>query len=68
MFNVTISSVMTSSSFDVDIIDNMVQEKNEMFSISIRLIPTCLPITIKSDTTSVTIIDDEGIIMMYSSI
>ena len=68
MFNVTISSGMTSSSFDMDIIDNMVQEKNEMFSITIRLISTCLPITIKSDNTSVTIIDDESMthsIMYY---
>ena len=61
MFNVTISSGMTSSSFDVDIINNTAQDGNKIFSITIRLISTCLPITIKSDTTSVTIIDDEGI-------
>ena len=60
VFNVTISSGVTSSSFDVDIINNTVQEQSKMFSIRIRLISTCLPIIIKSDTTSVTIIDDEG--------
>ena len=65
MFNVTISRGMTSSSFDVNIINNTVQESNKTFSITIRLISTCLPITIKSNTTSVTIIDDEGIVMMY---
>ena len=51
---------MTSSSFDVDIIDNMIQDGDKMFTITIRLISTCLPVTINSDTTTVTIIDDEG--------
>ena len=60
VFNVTISSGVTSSSFDVDITDNMAQDGDKIFSITIRLVSTCLPITIKSDTTSVTINDDEG--------
>ena len=63
MFNVTISSGTTSSSFDLDVIDNTVQDDNKNFSITMRLISTCLPITIKSDTSSVTVIDDEGMIM-----
>ena len=56
----TITAGMTSSSFDVDIIDNMIQDGDKMFTITIRLISTCLPVTINSDTTTVTIIDDEG--------
>ena len=60
MYNVTITAGMTSSSFDVDIIDNMIQEENKTFYIFIRIIPTCLPVTINSDITTVTIIDDEG--------
>ena len=63
MFNVTISSGTTSSSFDLDVIDNTVQDGNKNFSITMRLISTCLPITIKSDTSNVTVIDDEGMIM-----
>ena len=59
VFNVTISSGMTSS-FDVNIIDNFDKDGNKNFFITIRLISTCLPITIRSDTISVTIIDDEG--------
>ena len=51
---------MTSSSFDVDIIDNMIQDGDKMFTITIRLIPTCLPVTINSSNTTVTINDDEG--------
>ena len=65
LFNVTISSSrMTSSSFDVDIFNNIVQDGYKMFTITIRLISTCLPITIKSDTIIVTIIDDEGITVL----
>ena len=56
----TITAGMTSSSFDVDIIDNMIQDGDKMFAITIRLISTCLPVTINSDTTTVTTIDDEG--------
>ena len=60
MYNVTITAGMTSSSFDVDIIDNVMQDGNKTLNVSIRLIPTCLPVTINSNTTTVTIIDDEG--------
>jgi len=63
-FNVTIPQKMTSSSFYVNIINNTEQDGNKMFLMSIKLIPTCLPITIKSDTSSVTIIDDEGSILL----
>ena len=65
MYNVTITAGMTSSSFDVDIIDDMIQDGDEMFTISIRLISTCLPVTINSDTTTVTIIDDEGMVVTF---
>ena len=64
MFNVTINSGMTSSSFDVNITDNMMQDGDKMFTITITLISTCLPITINSYTTSVTIKDDEGIVVI----
>ena len=63
MYNVNISSGVTSSSFDLNITDNMMRDGDKIFSITIRLISTCLPITIKSDTTNVTIIDDEGIVV-----
>ena len=56
----TITAGMTSSSFDVDIIDNKRVEGDKMFNITIRLISTCLPVTINSNTTAVTIFDDEG--------
>ena len=64
----TITAGMTSSSFDVDIIDNMIQDGDKMFTITIRLTSTCLPVTINFDTTTVTIIDDEGIIRVHTFI
>ena len=60
----TITAGMTSSSFDVDIIDNMIQDGDKIFTITIRLISTCLPVTINSDTTTVTITDDEGTVYL----
>ena len=60
VYNVTITAGMTSSSFDVDIIDNRILERDKMFTITIRLIATCLPVTINTNTTTVTIIDDDG--------
>ena len=59
MYNVTITAGMTSSSFDVDINDNMLEDGDIMFTITIRLISTCLSVTINSDTTTVKIIDEE---------
>ena len=61
--NVTITAGMTSSSFDVDIIDNDIQDGDKMFTIKIRPLITCftLPVTVDSDTAMVTISDNEGI-------
>ena len=62
MYNVTITAGMTSSSFDVDIIDNMIQDGNKMFTITIGLISNCftIPATTDSNVAIVTIQDDEG--------
>ena len=56
----TITAGMTSSSFDVDIIDNLVRDGDKMFTITKILVPTCLPLITDSNTTIVTITDDEG--------
>ena len=59
---------MTSSSFNVHIIDNMLEDGDKMFTITIRLIPTCLPVTINSDTTTVTIIDEECTVILLPAV
>ena len=58
VFNVTISAGLTSSSFNIDIINDMIQEDNETFNITIRLLPSCLSLGASSST--VMIIDDES--------
>ena len=58
VFNVTISAGSTSSSFSIDIINDMIQEDSETFNIAIKLLPSCLLLGISSST--VTIIDDDG--------
>ena len=60
MFNVTISAGSSSQSFDVDIINDMIQEDNETFNIAIRLLPSCLSLSLGTSSSTVTIIDDDG--------
>ena len=60
MFNVTISTGSSSESFDVDIIDDMIQEDNETFNIAIRLLPSCLSLSLGTSSSTVTIIDNDG--------
>ena len=60
VFNVTISAGSTSSSFSIDIINDVIQEDNETFNITIRLLPSCLSLSLGTSSSTVTIIDDEG--------
>ena len=60
VFNVNISAGSTSSSFSIDIINDMIQEDNETFNITIRLLPNCLSLSLGISSSTVTIIDDEG--------
>ena len=61
VFNITISAGSTSSSFSIDIINDMIQEDNETFNIAIRLLPSCLSLSLGTSSSTVMIIDDEGI-------
>ena len=60
VFNVTISAGSTSSSFSIDIFNDMIQEDNETFNIAIRLLPSCLSLSLGTSSSTVTIIDDDG--------
>ena len=60
VFNVTISAGSTSSSFSIDIINDMIQEDNETFNITIRLLPSCLSLSLGTSSSTVMIIDDDG--------
>ena len=59
VFNVTISAGSTSSSFSIDIINDMIQEDNETFNIAIILLPSCLSLSVGNSSSTVTITDNE---------
>ena len=60
VFNVTISAGTTSSSFNIDIIDDVTHEDNETFNVAIRLLPSCLSLSLGISSSTVMIIDDDG--------
>ena len=59
VFNITITARSTSSSFSEDLND-MTQEGNETFNIAIRLLPSCLSLSLGTSSSTVTIIDNDG--------
>ena len=64
VYNVTISAGSTSSSFSIDIINDMIQEDNEAFNIEIGIFSNVLLLSLGTSSSTVTIIDDEGICMI----
>ena len=58
-FTVTILAGSKFSSFDVDIINDVIQEDNETFNIAIRLLPSCLSLSLGTSSSTVTIVDDD---------
>ena len=48
-----------SSSFNVDIFNDMIQEDNETFNIAIRLLPSCVSLSLDASSSTVTIIGDD---------
>ena len=59
VFNVTIPAGELSSSFSIDIIDDTIQEDNETFNIAIRLLPSCLSLSLGTASSTVTIVDND---------
>ena len=60
VFTVTIFAGLKSSSFNVDIFNDMIQEDNETFNIAIRvLLPSCVSLSLDASSSTVTIIDDD---------
>ena len=58
LFNVTITAGTASSSFDIDIINDVIHEDNETFNIAIRLFPSCLSSSLNISSSTVTIINN----------
>ena len=68
VFNVTISAGSTSSLFSIDIVNDMIQESNETFNITIKLFTSCLSISLGNSSARVTIIDDDGMMILKQNI
>ena len=60
VFNVTITAGSISSSFNVDIIDDIIYEDDETFNVTIKLLPSCLSLSLGTSSSTVTIIDNDG--------
>ena len=60
LFNVTITAGETSSSFDIEVIDDVIHEDNETFNIAIRLLPSCLSLSLNISSSTVWITDNDG--------
>ena len=68
VFNVTISAGEISSSFNIDIIDDATHENNETFNIAIRLLPSCLSLFLNVSSSTVVIVDSDGMRFDYTYI
>ena len=60
MFNVTIFAELRSSPFSLNIVNDMIQEEDETFSITIKLLPSCVPLSLGMSSSTATIIDNDG--------
>ena len=68
IFYVTITAGSTSSPFSVDIIDDMIQEDNETFNIAIRLLPSCLLLSLGISSSKVIIIDEGTLLCTHTHV
>ena len=60
VFNMTISAGAISSSFNIDIIDDVLHEDIEIFTVAIRLIESCLSLSLDISSSIVRILDSDG--------
>ena len=73
-YNVTQQSLVipagsTSSSYSIDIINDMIHEDDETFEITLTISPTCLSISVDNSSAAVTIFDNDGkLLKLYVSL
>ena len=60
LFNVTISAGATSTSFDIDITDDVIHEDNETFNVAIRLLPSNLSVLLCVSSSIIRITDNDS--------
>ena len=60
LFNVTISAGATSTSFDIDITDDVIHEDIETFNVAIRLLPSSLSVSLCVSSSIIRITDNDS--------
>ena len=60
VFNVTITAGAISSSFNINIIDDVTHEDIETFNIAIRILPSCLSLSLGISSSTINIVDNDG--------
>ena len=60
VFNVTIPAGLTSSSFDIDIIDDVIHEDIETFNVAIKLLTSSSSLSLCVSSSVVRIIDNDS--------
>ena len=60
LFNVTISAGAISTSFDIDITDDVIHEDNETFNVAIRLLPSSLSVSLCVSSSIIRITDNDS--------
>ena len=60
VFNVTISAGTISSSFDVEIINDVTHESNETIVVSMSLMSSALLLSVNVSSSTIRIIDNDG--------
>ena len=60
LFNVTISAGTISTSFDIDITDDVIHEDNETFNVAIRLLPSSLSVSLCVSSSIIRITDNDS--------
>ena len=56
----TISAGATSTSFDIDITDDVIHEDNETFNVAIRLLPSNLSVSLCVSSSIIRITDNDS--------
>ena len=65
VLNVTIPAGEVSTSFVIEIIENVIQEDTETFNIAITMIQNCSSLSLDISSSTISIIDNNGMVSIY---
>ena len=62
VFNLTIIAGRTAAPINVDIINDVIHEDHETFSIAITLLPSCLSLSLEYSQSTIRILDNDSML------